>query len=200
MKKFLPIETKLRKLGFVFIAGIDEAGRGPLAGPVVSAAVILKKGAKLTGLADSKLLSKKVREHLYDKIIKNSLDYAISIVPHFTIDEINILNAVRLANKLAIDHLRVKPDFIVIDGKDKQIISEPFQTIIKGDMRVKSIAAASILAKVFRDRLMEYYSKKFPKYEFDKHMGYGTRKHREIIIKHGFCEIHRRSYNVKNTL
>jgi len=194
---FLPIETKLNKLGFFVIAGIDEAGRGPLAGPVVSAAVILEKGTRLPGLNDSKKVAKKKREELYDQIIKKAKGYSISIVSPSIIDDINILNAVRVANDLCIKHLKPKPDFIVIDGRDKQIIKAPFQTIIKGDQRVRSIAAASILAKVFRDRLMEHYSKKYKNYSFEKHMGYGTRLHRELIKKHGFCKIHRKSFNVK---
>jgi len=194
---FLPIETKLNKLGFFVIAGIDEAGRGPLAGPVVSAAVILEKGTRLPGLDDSKKVTKKRREELYDQIIKKAKGYSISIVGPSIIDDINILNAVRVANDLCIKHLKPKPDFIVIDGRDKQIIKAPFQTIIKGDQRVRSIAAASILAKVFRDRLMEHYSKKYEKYSFEKHMGYGTSLHRKLIKKHGFCEIHRKSFNVK---
>lgn len=195
--KFLPIETKLRKLGFFVIAGIDEAGRGPLAGPVVSAAVILEKGTRLPGLDDSKKLSKGKREKLYDEIIKKAKGYSISLVPPSTIDKINILNAVRLANKLCIKHLKPKPDFILIDGRDKQIIEEEFQTIIKGDQRVKCIAAASILAKVFRDRLMEHYSKKYKKHSLEKNMGYGTREHRNLIKKHGQTEIHRKSFTVK---
>ncbi|MBT4917384.1 ribonuclease HII [Candidatus Peregrinibacteria bacterium] len=195
--KFLPIESKLRKLGFFIIAGIDEAGRGPLAGPVVSAAVILERGTRLKGLNDSKKLSKRKREKLYDEIIEKAASYSISIIPPSVIDEINILNAVRLANKLCVEHLTKKPDFIVIDGKDKQIIKEEFQTIIKGDQRVRCIAAASILAKVFRDRLMEHYSKKYKEYGFERHMGYGTREHRRLIKKHGRSEIHRKSFSVK---
>ncbi len=196
MTSFLPIEGKLRKSGLNFVAGIDEAGRGPLAGPVVSAAVILKKGARLPGLNDSKKVSAKNRERLFELILKNCLDYSIAIVSHITIDKINILNAVRTANLMCIEALTVKPDFIVIDGRDKQFIPQPFQTIIKGDQRVKCIAAASILAKVTRDRLMVHYSQKYSNYAFERHMGYGTRKHQELLKKHGPCEIHRKSYNL----
>ncbi len=199
MPQFFPLESKLRKKGYFFIAGIDEAGRGPLAGPVVSAAVILKKGAILKGLDDSKKLSHKKREELYPQIIKNCVDYSISIVPHQVIDEINILNAVRLANHLCIKNLKTKADIAIIDGRDKQIIEIPFQTIIKGDSRIKSIAAASILAKVTRDRLMLKYALQYPSYGFEKHMGYGTRIHRANIKVHGQCEIHRKSFKLKTT-
>mgnify|MGYP001413986057 CR=1 FL=1 len=194
--RFLPIENRLKKLGFSFIAGIDEAGRGPLAGPVVSAAVILKENARIPGLTDSKKLSKKKREELFELVIKNSLDYSISVVSHLVIDEVNILNAVRFANNQCIKHLKIKPDFVVIDGKDKQIIATDFQTIIKGDLRVKSIAAASVLAKVARDRIMEKYAEEFNCYDFEKHMGYGTRRHRELIRKNGPSEIHRKSFTL----
>jgi len=197
MPQFYPLESKLRKMGYFCVAGIDEAGRGPLAGPVVSAAVILRENVIIEGLNDSKLLSASKREKLFPEIIEKSVDYAISIVPHSIIDEINILNAVRFANKLAIDNLKIKADIAVIDGRDKQFLEIPFQTIIKGDQRIQSIAAASILAKVTRDRLMVHYSKKFPNYYFEKHMGYGTRQHRTIIKELGSTEIHRKSFKVK---
>ncbi len=191
---FLPFEAQLKKAGFKLIAGIDEVGRGPLAGPVVSAAVILKDNARIPGLADSKELTPKKREDLFEKIIKNSLDFSISIVSHLVIDDINILNATRFANFLCIKHLKLKPDLVLIDGRDKQILDLPFDTIIKGDRYVRSIAAASILAKVTRDRLMRKYSEEFSQYAFEEHMGYGTRKHRTLLTLHGACEIHRRSY------
>jgi len=195
MSRFIPIEKSLRLEGFSFIAGIDEVGRGPLAGPVVSAAVILKINAKIPGLKDSKQLTKAQREALFPIILSNALDYAIGIVSHKTIDEINIANAIRLANKMCIDHLEQKPDMVLIDGRDKQTLDIPYKTIIKGDTKVKCIAAASVLAKVLRDKLMEEYSKEFPVYSFEKHVGYGTREHRKLIGTHGPCEIHRMSYN-----
>lgn len=194
MLKKSPIEAQLKKAGFKRIAGIDEVGRGALAGPVVSAIVILKKGARLPGLDDSKNLSIKQREILFEKILKNAHDYAISFVPHKTIDEINILNAVRVANDICVRSLKNKPDIVLIDGKDSQIIDITFKTIIKGDSKVRCIAAASILAKVARDKLMHYYSKEYKKYGFEKHVGYGTRVHRANIAKHGYCDIHRRSF------
>ncbi len=197
MGAFIPIEKQLKSLGFRFIAGIDEVGRGPLAGPVVSAAVILKERACLPDIADSKKLSKTKREKLFWKILDNSLDYCIAAVPHTLIDRINILNATRIANDLCVRELSIKPEIAIIDGRDKQILDIPFLTFIKGDNHVRSIAAASILAKVFRDSLMKYYAGEFPDYGFEKHVGYGTRLHRARILKHGFCDIHRKSYTVK---
>ncbi len=197
MGKFLPVEQQLIRQGFFYIAGIDEAGRGPLAGPVVSAAVILKKTARLPGLDDSKKLTHKKRLELFHKIIDQSEDFSITFVPHETIDEINILNATIQANHLCVKFLNVKPDYVLIDGRDKQTIDLPFQTIIKGDSKVKSIAAASILAKVARDHLMNHYDSLFSNYGFSKHMGYGTQLHRSNIKKYGLCAIHRKSYKLK---
>ena len=194
MSSFLPIEAALHKDGFVFVAGLDEAGRGPLAGPVVSAVVILKPDAKLKGLNDSKLLTPSQREALFPQILANCLDYAISIIPHSTIDKYNILHATRLANLNCLTHLKRIPDITLIDGHDKQLFDFPHQTIIKGDSKVKSIAAASVLAKVTRDHIMRHYAKEFPAYAFEEHMGYGTRLHRDLIKKHGPCEIHRKSF------
>ncbi|MDA1061016.1 MAG: ribonuclease HII [bacterium] len=184
-------------MGFNLVAGIDEAGRGPMAGPVVSAAVILKRNARIKGLNDSKLLSQKRREELFPVILDNCIDYAIGIVGHALIDEINILNATIIANDICIRSLKHKPDYVLIDGRDKQIIDIPFQTVIKGDRRIQCIAAASVLAKVTRDAIMRYYSKEYPKYGFEKHKGYGTRLHRSTINEFGFCDIHRRSYTFK---
>lgn len=197
MASFQAHESRLKKAGFFYIAGIDEAGRGPMAGPVVAAAVILKDRARLPGLDDSKKLSLKKREELFPKVISNALAYSITIVSHLTIDEINILNATRLANKLCVRYLNPNPDFILLDGNDKQFLNHPFDTIIKGDSKVKSIAAASILAKVTRDRIMQYYAEKYPEYAFEKHMGYGTRQHRSALEQYGPCSIHRKSYNFK---
>lgn len=196
MASFISLESKLRKSGFSLIAGVDEAGRGPLAGPVVCAAVILKPKARLPKLNDSKKLTKATREKLFDQIIDQSLDYSITIASHKTIDEINILESVKLANFLCIERLNIRPHITLIDGRDKQLLKSPFKTVIKGDQKVRCIAAASILAKVTRDRLMEYYSQKFPNYAFNEHMGYGTRKHRSNIKKHGPCEIHRTSFTL----
>lgn len=196
MTKFIPVENRLRHQGVRLIAGIDEAGRGPLAGPVVSAAVILKPGAQLSGLNDSKKLTPLERERLFPLIIENALDFAITFVPHQVIDRINILNAVRLANQLCVKNLRHHPDMVLIDGRDRQILNVPYQTIIKGDSKIRSIAAASILAKVSRDYLMRYYAREFSLYGFERHMGYGTRQHRQNIKKFGLCPIHRKSYSM----
>ena len=195
---FSPLEGQLRKAGYLNIVGIDEAGRGPLAGPVVSAAVLLKPGTRLPGLNDSKKLSKKKRDKLFTLVCEKAEDYAITIVSHEIIDEINILEAVKMANLQCVEHLQAKADIILIDGRDKQYIEDVHATVIKGDSKVRCIAAASILAKVTRDRLMEYYAEMHPEYGFEKHMGYGTRQHRNIIKKIGQCEIHRRSFKLKN--
>ncbi len=194
MSSFLPIEAALKKDGFKFVAGLDEAGRGPLAGPVVSAVVILKEKAKLSGLNDSKLLSPEEREALFPKILENCIDYAVSIIPHSIIDKYNILHATRLANLNCLEHLKQIPDMTLIDGHDKQLFDHPHKTIVKGDQKVKSIAAASVLAKVTRDHIMRHYAKEFPAYAFEEHMGYGTRHHRDLIRLHGPCEIHRKSF------
>lgn len=194
MASFLPLESDLKKQGFFLIAGIDEAGRGPLAGPVVSAAVILKENNRLPGLNDSKKLSTKQREKLFPLILEHALDYCITIVPHSTIDEVNISQATRLANDICIRSLRFQPHIVLFDGNDKQIIDCQFMTIINGDAKIRSIAAASILAKVTRDRIMTHYAKHYPQYGFEKHMGYGTRYHRSRITEMGLCDIHRKSY------
>ena len=196
MSSFIPVESRLKKLGFKFIAGVDEAGRGPLAGPVVSAAVILKKNARLPGLKDSKLLTPKKREELFSAIIKNALDYTITAIPHQFIDRTNILRAVQAANDLCINELTIPPDIVLIDGRDKQIIDIPFQCIIKGDRFVRVIAAASVLAKYTRDKIMTDFAREFGKYEFHIHKGYCTRRHRELIKKFGPCELHRKSYKL----
>lgn len=193
-RKFINLERQLKNAGCNLIAGIDEAGRGPLAGPVVSAAVILKQSVRLPGLNDSKKLSAKQRVRLFNLILKNAVDYSITAVSHLVIDKYNILNATRFANDLCISALQNKPDIAVIDGHDSQILDIPFITVVKGDAHVRSIAAASILAKVVRDAIMHRYSKEFPQYGFEKHVGYGTRLHRSSLAKHGFCAIHRKSF------
>lgn len=191
---FLPIESRLRRQGYSLIAGIDEVGRGPLAGPVVSAAVILKEDAHIPGLNDSKLLSHARRLELFDIILDNCLDYAIAAVSHINIDRVNILNCVRMANDLCVRALKEKPDLVLIDGRDRQIIKRPFCTMIKGESKSPSIAAASILAKVTRDAIMCRYAREFPSYHFDRHKGYGTRAHQSLILKHGVCELHRKTF------
>ena len=184
--------------GYTYIAGIDEAGRGPLAGPVVAGAVILPKDCLLEGINDSKKISEKKREKLYDVIIENAVAWGVGIVDHTVIDEINILNATRKAMKLALENLQVKPDYILIDAEKKVDTNNiPYLPIIKGDALSISIGAASILAKVTRDRMMREYDEMFPMYGFEKHKGYGTKAHVEAIKEHGPCMIHRKSFLTK---
>ncbi|KMP10908.1 ribonuclease HII [Candidatus Nitromaritima sp. SCGC AAA799-C22] len=190
----LEYETTARTKGYHKVAGVDEAGRGPLAGPVVASAVALAPGWGLAGLDDSKKLSPKTRERLFPIIIKHALGCGIGIVDVETIDEINILQAARLAMKQAVEALPVRPDLLLIDGNQRIESSVEQWTIVKGDTLSLSVAAASVLAKVTRDRLMREYHRQFPQYEFDRHKGYGTRLHRDLIRQHGPCPIHRRTF------
>jgi len=185
--------------GFRFIAGIDEAGRGPLAGPVHAAAVILPKDHRIEGLNDSKKLSSSKRDYLFNKIIETALSYSISEVDEKVIDEINILQASKLAMEKAVKGLNQVPDYLLIDGIVKIDSSIPQKTIIKGDARSYSIAAASILAKVTRDRFMMEMHVLYPQYGFDRHKGYPTKEHIMKIMDIGPCEIHRKTFKqVKN--
>ena len=187
-------ETIAREKGYHLIAGVDEAGRGPLAGPVVAAAVVLPFGLQFEGLDDSKKLSPKTREKFFSIVQSQALGYGIEIIDVRTIDEINILQAALLAMKHAVAALPEKPNLLLIDG-NKRIDCEADQwTIIKGDSLSKSVAAASVLAKVTRDKLMKQCHEQFPQYAFDKHKGYGTRLHRALIRKYGPCPIHRRTF------
>ena len=184
--------------GYTYIAGIDEAGRGPLAGPVVAGAVILPKDCLLEGINDSKKISEKKREKLYDDIIENAVAWGVGIVDHTVIDEINILNATRKAMKLALENLQVKPDYILIDAEKKVDTNNiPYLPLIKGDALSISIGAASIIAKVTRDRMMREYDEMFPMYGFEKHKGYGTKAHVEALKEYGPCMIHRKSFLTK---
>ena len=180
------------------IAGIDEAGRGPLAGPVVCACVImpLDEDKIIEGMNDSKKLSAKKRDVLYDKIIEKAISYKIVEVDHKTIDEINILQSTRKGMKEAVEGLNITPDIVLIDAVNIDTCL-PQESIIKGDTLSYNIAAASILAKVYRDRLMEKLDKKYPEYGFKKHKGYGTKSHIEALKKYGKSEIHRDSF-IKN--
>ena len=186
-------ENKYNSLGE--IAGIDEAGRGPLAGPVVCACVImpLEEDKIIAGINDSKKLSAKKRNELFDKIIATAKSFCIVQVDEKTIDRINILQATKLGMKNALNGLKIKPNIVLIDAV-KIDTDIPQENIIKGDARSYNIASASILAKVFRDRLMMEYSKKYPDYHFDKHKGYGTKEHIELLKKYGKCEIHRDTF------
>lgn len=186
--------------GFSCICGVDEAGRGPLAGPVCAAAVILPEGAVIEGLDDSKKLTEKKRERLYDIIKETAVAYSVAYGTLEEIETVNILEATYLAMNRAIEGLSVKPDFALIDGnRIPRGIKIPCETIVKGDSKSMSVAAASVLAKVTRDRLMLEYDKKYPEYNFKKHKGYGTREHTELIKQYGPCEIHRLSF-LKNIL
>ncbi|HAM39691.1 MAG TPA: ribonuclease HII [Elusimicrobia bacterium] len=176
------------------IAGVDEAGRGPLAGPVVSAAVILNKEIIIENLNDSKKLSPKIRLAVYKEIIKNCIEYQVGIVDNFTIDRINILEATKLSMKTAIEKLDTLPELAIIDGNQYIDISIKQKNIISGDSKSASIAAASVIAKVTRDLMMDEFDKKYPEYGFAQHKGYGTEKHIAAIKKYGPCEIHRRSF------
>lgn len=193
-------EQNLFKQGYKMVAGIDEAGRGPLAGPVVAACAVCKpdftiNNEKLKLVKDSKKLTAKAREGLFDIIQKEFCEVGIGICDHQTIDKINILQAAFLAMKKAIGALKQKPDFIILDGKFKiPNCSYQQKAIIKGDALVFSIAAASIIAKVARDRIMLEMHQLYPDYGFDQHKGYGTRLHIERLKKHGPCPIHRMSF------
>jgi ribonuclease HII len=182
--------------GFLNIAGIDEAGRGPLAGPVVAAAVIFPPKSGFAGLNDSKKLSAKKREALFDEI-KGAADVGVGIVSAPKIDEVNIFQATRLAMKEAVEGLAGRPDCLLIDGNIRLDLSLRQQSIKGGDGEVASIAAASIIAKVTRDRLMIKYHQQYPQYGFDSHKGYGSKKHMEALREHGLSPIHRKSFKPK---
>lgn len=188
------IENEYREKGFNIICGVDEAGRGPLAGPVYAAAVILPSDCVIEGLNDSKKLTEKKREALFDEIKEKALAYGIASADEKEIDEINILNATFLAMKRAIASLSVKPDLALIDGNQKPHTDIEEVTVIKGDAKSMSIAAASVIAKVSRDRFMLEMAEKYPQYEFARHKGYGTKLHYEKIAQYGVCDIHRRTF------
>ena len=176
------------------ICGIDEAGRGPLMGPVVAAACILPEGFVLEGLNDSKKLSEKKREALFDLIIENALSYCVAMASVEEIEELNILNATMLAMNRAVKGLSIPADMALIDGDKSRGFDIPTKTVVKGDATVPSIAAASILAKVSRDRMCDEYDKEYPEYGFAKHKGYGTKAHMDAIRQFGPCPVHRRSF------
>ncbi len=176
------------------ICGVDEAGRGPLAGPVFAAAVILPKGLLIEGLNDSKKLTEKKREFLFGEITSQAIAYSIASASEREVDEINILQATFFAMRRAIAGLSVPPDLALIDGNRDTNFGVPSQTIIKGDSLSANIAAASILAKVSRDRLMCEYAKQYPEYGFDVHKGYGTKRHYEALRTYGACPIHRTTF------
>ncbi|MBE5943938.1 MAG: ribonuclease HII [Lachnospiraceae bacterium] len=193
-KKMLEFEHKYIDMGYEYICGIDEVGRGPLAGPVVSCAVILPKNELILYLNDSKQLSKKKREELYDIILEKAVAYGIGIVSERRIDEINILQATYEAMRMAIHNLKVKPDILLNDAVKIPEVDIKQVPIIKGDTLSATIAAASIVAKVTRDRMMEEYDKIYPGYDFASNKGYGSAKHYEGLDANGPCDIHRRTF------
>ncbi|MDD4272764.1 ribonuclease HII [Desulfobacter postgatei] len=190
----LVFENQAMLGGYKIIAGVDEAGRGPLAGPVVSAAVVLPENFDIPGINDSKKLSEKKRAALFPVIQSQAIAFGIGIADHGEIDRINILQASLLSMKRAVDDLGLIPDYLLIDGKftiDSNIDQRP---VIKGDTLSLSIAAASILAKVTRDRIMTDLDLQYPEYEFKRHKGYPTKAHKQAILTHGPCPIHRKSF------
>lgn len=192
------IEKEIYDSGAEYICGIDEAGRGPLAGPVVIAAAIMPKDSMIEGVNDSKKVSEKKREKLYDLITQEAIAWNVGIADQNEIDEINILNATKLALTRAIEGLKIKPDLILVDALTNiNTLGIPYKSIIKGDAKEYSIAAASILAKVTRDRMMREYDEIYPQYGFSGHKGYGTAKHIAAIKEYGPCILHRKSF-IKN--
>ena len=188
-------EHAAQEQGFELICGVDEAGRGPLAGPVCAAAVILPPDLEIEGLNDSKKLTEKKRDALYDIITEKALAYGIAMATEQEIDEINILQATFLAMRRAVEQLSVRPSFVLVDGNREPDLGDlPLKTVVKGDSLSANIAAASILAKVTRDRYMVEMDARYPQYGFAVHKGYGTQKHYEALQQYDACPIHRRSF------
>lgn len=191
-------EQKLHEKGINYICGIDEAGRGPLAGPVVVGAVIMPKDSFIEGVNDSKKVSEAKREKLYDIITKEAIAWGVGIVNQKEIDEINILNATKKALTMALESLETNPELILTDALENiNTLGIPYKSFIKGDAKIYSISAASIIAKVTRDRIMREWDQIYPEYGFSKHKGYGTAQHIAAIKEHGICDLHRRTF-VKN--
>lgn len=191
-----PFERVARGEGYRYVAGVDEAGRGPLAGPVVAAAVILPADYEERQIDDSKKLTARQRERLYEVIQRDAVAVGIGVSEAALIDRLNILQATLRAMREAVLSLIPPPDCLLVDGLNKISLSIAQQTIVRGDQRSISVAAASIVAKVSRDRIMEIYHRQFPQYNFLANKGYGTREHREAIVRHGCCKIHRRSFHL----
>ena len=195
LKRLKEFEKKLYEDGIKYIAGIDEAGRGPLAGPVVIGCVIMKPESFIEYVNDSKKVSETKREMLYEKITNEAVTWSTGIVWQDEIDEINILNATKKALTMAIDKLDVKPDVILVDALDKiDTRGIKYISVIKGDAKIYSISAASIIAKVTRDRIMREYDEVYPEYGFAGHKGYGTAKHIQAIKEYGICPLHRKTF------
>ena len=200
LNKLKEIENDLYTKGMEHIAGIDEAGRGPLAGPVVIASVIMPKDSFIEGVNDSKKVSEKKREKLYEQIIEEAVSYSVAIIDEKKIDEVNILNATKLGLTECIENLKTKPSIILVDALEHiDTKGIPYMSIVKGDAKSYSIAAASIIAKVTRDRIMRGWAEVYPQYDFEKHKGYGTANHIKAIKEYGLCPLHRKSF-VKNII
>ena len=199
LQELKKIEEDIYEHGNVkYICGIDEAGRGPLAGPVVVASVVMPRDSMIEGVNDSKKVSEKKREKLYDEIIENAISYSVGIVDQREIDRVNILNATKAGLTESVKGLKVRPDIILVDAlKGIDTCGVPYESIIKGDAKCYSIAAASIIAKVTRDRIMRQWHEIYPEYNFIQHKGYGTAAHIAAIKEYGLCPLHRRSF-VKN--
>jgi ribonuclease HII len=197
LSQLLSRERRLWKNGVQYIAGVDEVGRGPLAGPVVAAAVIFPKDVWISGIDDSKRLSPSAREELFSSIRECAVTFGVGVVDQAIIDVINIREASLMAMKSALSQLKPKPDYVLVDGNYFRSSSVPFETIVHGDAKVFSIAAASIVAKVIRDRLMQGLHLRYPEYGFDRHKGYATKQHIAAIQVFGRCEIHRQSFRVR---
>jgi ribonuclease HII len=187
-------EADLRGQGFSRIAGVDEAGRGPLAGPVVAAAAVLPWRCRLPGLHDSKRLTAAERERLYDLIMRRALSIGVGLADARMVDRLNVLEATRLAMREAVDQLGAQPDLVLVDGRELLDLAVPQQAIVGGDRLCASIAAASIVAKVVRDRMMRELDELYPDYGFARHKGYGTREHQAKLVELGPCPEHRRSF------
>lgn len=187
------VEFKLRRKGFLNVAGIDEAGRGPWAGPLVSAIVSIEPKKRIPGIADSKKLNNKQRTQIFSNILKKA-DIGVGIVTNDEIDKIGLGESIKLAYKRSLDNIRCDPEYILIDGIGKYDFKTPYSTIKKGDSKIRCIAAASIVAKVVRDTIMESYAKVYPDYNFDRNKGYGTKHHLEKLLKYGVCPLHRQSF------
>lgn len=195
LKELKKIELTYHEQGIKYIAGIDEAGRGPLAGPVVVGCVIMPEDSFIEGVNDSKKISEKKREKLYDEIINNAISWSVAVIGWHEIDELNILNATKKGVTECINNLETKPELILVDAlKGIDTCNIPYVSMVKGDAKCYSISAASILAKVTRDRIMREWDEVYPQYGFAKHKGYGTKAHIEALKEYGPCQIHRKTF------
>jgi ribonuclease HII len=197
-RKIYEFDCSLRSLSGGYLCGVDEAGRGPIAGPVVAAAVIFSDDVYIESVFDSKKLPAKKREMLFDEIVNNAMAYGIAVSSHEEIDTINILSATKLAMDRAISKLKITPDKIIVDGNFYSSAAAPVENIIRGDEKSFSIAAASILAKVTRDNMMADMQNMYPNFSFSRHKGYCTKAHIDELLEHGYTDIHRRSFRLKS--